>query len=352
MSTASRQASAFWTSFIRAVEAEPHEINSVQGASGIQHPVVAIGVDAGRRRLVLVSLETDARAAALMQADLQSAFRAIQIVVARPDFLNLGEFARMMLTEADTGVTTKELLSSYASWMRGQPGILAIPDDLLREWARANLSHLSWKLSKLTLKSTEGAPHSPSFAPEELIGEEVEDGPRRLLESVAQTDQMEQDRRMGLCPVPLYEFSSSEFELLQSGTDVEAVREMLRRLDLLQYFLPAPDHLALGLIDLGKISTVPNLIDNLVKTPDFGHPFGPHELIPAQTGFRDMILELRNRGFVAGGELNLEITDQGRQARSLVQARPREGLLFKILNRVSASLSFKSSWLPILRAQR
>lgn len=35
----------FWSNIIRAVEAEPQNANSISGRSGLDHPVVATGLD-------------------------------------------------------------------------------------------------------------------------------------------------------------------------------------------------------------------------------------------------------------------------------------------------------------------
>jgi len=48
--------SSFWETFIRATEAELRDVagNTIAGASGFAYPVVAVGVDDDRRRVVLI----------------------------------------------------------------------------------------------------------------------------------------------------------------------------------------------------------------------------------------------------------------------------------------------------------
>lgn len=246
----------FWENFLRAAEVQPQQVRIIQGISGIEHAVLAAGVDPPRRRLIVVSAEPDARTAALMQADLQSAFRGVQVMLARG-----------------------------------------------------------------------------------LVG-------------VGGTDASEQDRRMGLCAVPFDDFTPDEFELFNAREDVEEVKAVLRRHDVLQYFFPPPDQLALGLIERGQINSIPQLIDLLVKTPDLGHPFASTEIMPPRQSFMEIIEELQARQLVLRGAGGFEITEEGRALRSRVSDKPREGLISKILNRLSANLNFKSSWLPILRQQR
>ena len=75
----------FWNSFIRAVEAEPHEVASIQGASGFHYRVAALGLDKSRHRLIILTCEDNTRAAVLVQADLQSAFKSVQVITVRAD---------------------------------------------------------------------------------------------------------------------------------------------------------------------------------------------------------------------------------------------------------------------------
>ena len=59
----------FWNSFLRAVGTEPlPPRDTLQGASGLNHPVIALGSDENLHRLVIVSGDPDARTAALAQA--------------------------------------------------------------------------------------------------------------------------------------------------------------------------------------------------------------------------------------------------------------------------------------------
>ena len=115
---------------------------------------------------------------------------------------------------------------------------------------------------------------------------------------------------------------------------------MFRRRNLFQYFFPAPDHLALGLIESERARFLPQLIDQLVRTPDLGHPFGPNELMTVKYSFTEMVKELQNLGLVEDGESGLEITGEGLLAR----ARVRE----------TASVTWSACWraIPSIRRSR
>src|SRR3954471_1358263 len=83
MSERTAQPITFWNNFIRAVEAEPQAASVIAGASGINHPIIALGLDRGRQRLIIISGAESTQAASFAQADLQTVFKAIQVIVVR-----------------------------------------------------------------------------------------------------------------------------------------------------------------------------------------------------------------------------------------------------------------------------
>jgi hypothetical protein len=242
---------SFWQNFIRAIEAEPHDVEQIQAASGLNHHITALGLDRSRRRLITITNAADTRKAVLVQADLQSSFKSVQVITVR----------------------AAEHLTSDAAL---------------------------------------------------------------------------EDRQAGLCSFSLADFPPDEIELISNRSDIEAIRDALKRRHLLQYFIPAPDHLALGLIESKRVSMLHQLIDQLVRTPDFGHPFGPMELMPRQYSFTEMVKELQNLGLIAEAESGLEITAEGLKVRAVVRDKPREALVFKTLNRISSDLYLKSLLHPDL----
>ena len=88
---------AFWTNLLRALETEPRKADFVRGVSGLEHPIIAAGVDDDRRRLLLVSGEHDARSAAIAQLDIQRAVESVQVVVIRPIAINLAPLATQLV---------------------------------------------------------------------------------------------------------------------------------------------------------------------------------------------------------------------------------------------------------------
>jgi hypothetical protein len=105
----------FWTNVLRAAEAEPKAARSIRGASGIQHPIVALGFDEDRRRLLMVSGEHDVRTAAMAQVDVQAALENTQVLVARPIALNFTSLAKMVVSMLGKETITSDDITGLAS---------------------------------------------------------------------------------------------------------------------------------------------------------------------------------------------------------------------------------------------
>jgi len=91
---------AFWRNLLIAAETDVRDASTIRGGSGIDHPVVAVGVDDTRKRVVVISGDADARSAALAQSDIQAALGSVQVVVARPIVMNLADAAKALTTVA------------------------------------------------------------------------------------------------------------------------------------------------------------------------------------------------------------------------------------------------------------
>jgi len=328
----------FWTNLLKAAEAEPREASSIRGASGIQHQVVALGFDEDRRRLLVISGEHDARTAAMAQVDIEAALENTQVLVARPIALDLTGIAKALVGLLGRDKVTQDDIAAIPSNSDAIAGAIKerldpalaplrfisnIPLNVLAQWMNSiqQLAHLNFTLS------------------------EAEDPAKRQftidLRRLADLDPVEHDSHFGICPVPLYSFAPEEVDLLNGDANVDDVRAVLRRHHLLQYFFPAADQLALGLVDRGSTSPK-SVLDQLVLAPRIGHPQGQMELIAQGTTLPEVIDALRERGLVVEGEIGLEVGSEGKQIRTSLKFKPREGLISKVISRFSFSVDLKS----------
>jgi len=341
------QKSEFWHNIIRAVEAKPRIATSIQGLSGFYHPVVAVGVDEKRRRVIMISGESDARSAALAQGDIQAAMPSVKVAMARPLAINLSQLAKVIsevlgktkigLQELKWMTENEEEFKKKSKEIGGKIGdqlvnLIASPFSavslnfisVLKD-AIQQLSFIDVTKNRTTSKDNEF--EIPTFDLSRLIV----------------LDPAEADRRMGVCSIPLYEINEKDMEMLISKPNVEYARDIMLRYDIMQYFFPPADQLTLGLADGNEISASV-LLDQLKRTPNEGHPFGPFEIIDKSSKLDSVIEVLQDRGLLVEGDIGLELTNDAKTFRAQVKFKPREGLISKLsrIFSVKADLSLKN----------
>ena len=317
-----------WRTLLTAVDTSPQDVGSIVGASGLRHHVVAAGVDDTRKRTVIVSAQPDADTAALVQVDLQAALRGSKVILVRPVMADFQAFALSVISEL--GVDQLELTWNQedAQQPSAQRTLFKLLGPLLRGVANSAASgSLDWSTVLRTLVS-QG----------QLIDWGHGEGPEARtvsLSRMAALSPLEADRSVGICGVPMYAFHGDELESLNSGSDRDRVEEILRRHGLLQYFFPAPDQVALGLVDRATASISPEAITaELHIAPRLGHPFGPMDIVPAGTRLRETVAALVDMGLVVAGA-ECSTTDDGDAIRATVRLQPREGLISRLINRIN-----------------
>jgi hypothetical protein len=338
MSQEAGQSQSFWQNLLRAAEAEPQSKTSVRGASGIVHSAVAIGFDESRRRLLVVSGEHDARTAAMAQIDIQTALKNIQVLVARPLALNFSAMAKNLVSLLGRDEITSDDIAKYQPNAEGAKESLAKlmsqtlgPLDFLG-WIPLNVV-AQWMQSIQQLANVNFSFVDSDYATKKRLIINL----RRL----AELDPVEHDNLFGICPVPLYAFSPGEVDLMNGDPNLDDVRELLHQHHLIQYFFPAPDELALGLVDRGAES-LESVLDQVNLAPCIGHPYGPMALLEKGTKLTDLIDALGDRGLVVEGEMGLQVGPNGEEVRTSLKFKPQEGLLSKIIGRFSVKVNLKN----------
>jgi hypothetical protein len=329
----------FWQNFLNAVEATPQPQKTIRGASGIVHSFVEVGVDEDRRRIVLISGEHDARTAALTQVDIQAALEKTRVLVARPLALNLSQLAQsLMLLLGRSAITSQD----FANLPTNNEAVNAVIETVLKP----SLAPLDF-VSKIPLNAVAQFMQSiQQLARVSFTLEEPDDPSKRRMiidfSKLAEMDPVEHDNFYGICPVPLYAFSATEVDSMNDSANLDDIRELLSRHRLLQYFFPAPDELALGLVDRGDASSSPtSILDHLNLAPEIGHPYGPMSLVRQGTKVGELIDALQERRMVIEGELGLEVGPDGTTIRQSLKFKPQEGLLSKLINRFTVNLDLK-----------
>ncbi len=301
-----------------------------------------LGVDEKRNRLVIVSSEPNARVAALMQVDVQAAMPAMKVLVARPIVFVFGVIARGLFPDDASAIFDPKKFQSFGDRLGKLPERLKkkVIDRQLASFmpqiAMAfenitlptitqivdviqQLNNLDWKEAR---KAVENEPQNASIS----------------LAGLRHIDNLAIDRKNGVCPLPLYEFSGRDWGLLAGDGHLDDLRERLKDLGIYQYFFPAQDQLALGLAER-MLSNKREMIDMIERAPKLGHPFGDLELVKDRSSVPKVLEELMDLGYLAEGEHGVEITPDGSVTRSIIRFRPRESVFQRILNRFSMNLS-------------
>jgi hypothetical protein len=342
------QKAEFWRTLLLAVEVEPRSATSIRGASGFSHPIVSVGIDEARRRVVIISGESDARSAALAHGDIQAAMPSLKVMMARPIAVNLGAAAqtlsellgRVSLGQQDLEWLSKNMKPENHEEIGKQIGLRLAKHGwaMIEPWSIASLNPLAvWKEIVQQL----------SFVELEIVTKQENEAqggatPQKQLPTIrfpklVGLDPAEVDRILGVCSVPLYGFSSGDVGIFHSGRDIEAARGVLRRHGILQYFFPSADQLALGLSE--QLSSTPaEIVERLARTPEVGHPFGELEIIEPGVRLIDTISALQEFGLLVEGEAGVEITETGKTMRAQVRFKPREGLLTRLANILSVKV--------------
>ncbi|MDN4633542.1 hypothetical protein QCD71_18635 [Sphingomonas sp. PsM26] len=331
---------AIWSTFARALDTELREDTVIRGSSGLEHEVEAIAVDDHHKRVIIVSAEPNPRMAAMMQVDVQATMQDAKVLVARPVAIDLPEVLRRIvqplgLTEIDIAKARVWLHSLKDNRAENDQLVAGLGVDTALVGSFAMVDTMPAMPQILSLVAQAG--QLPWSDIGKIFGETAATGSLDLSALLA-TDSLGADLHAGICPIPLFEFSPTDIDMFLRGDDIDAVRTRLKGLGIHQYFYPSRDQLALGLIDQGlhagaEVATIGEI------APALGHPFGESELVDKTNDFVGTLAALKEAGYVAEGELGIEIGESGRTMRSTIKVRPREGLLTKLINRVSVSLS-------------
>jgi hypothetical protein len=341
----------FWVSFARAVGADPREHKVIIGASGLEHPVQLLAVDDAKNRVLIVSAEPNARLAALMQVDVQAAMPSTQIVIARPIVFDLGVLARQIFPKPADAivdiVAVKDFFDRFAllkearkqRYFNRQFGQLVVP--VARAFRNVSLPAMAQVID--VIQQLQGLDWTPIF---ETLGNPGMTAPLSF-EELRNIDNLAVDRKHGICPLPLYEFTDADWELFAHGDRVDEVQDRLRQLGIHQFFFPSPDRLALGIVERGIVDRNA-IISAVERAPSLGHPFGPSELVSNHSEIPRLLEELREVGYLAEGEHGVEITPAGTTTRSVVKFRPQESVFQRLINRlnVNVSVSLKDLFPP------
>lgn len=335
-----------WRSFCRAIDTDLRDRQTITGVSGIEHSVEAISVDDKNKRLVVISAEFSPRVAAMIQVDVQATMPDIQVIVARPVAFDLGAISRDIfkdVNDAKFDLASIQRFSERVGRFKAESRKKKYFDkQLIQLFGPAMRAVRNVKLPIVEeiggiLQQASQVDWSQIKGPEEFDSK----NPVFYLKNLFNLDNIARDREHGICPIPLYEFTDNDWEMFASGRRTGEIKQRLKALDIYQYFFPAPDQLALGLVDRG-ITKNSKIVEAVNQSSRIGHPLGDTELVSPKD-VPTILSELSSQGYIAEGEVGIEITPEGESKRVSIKFRPREGFVVKLLNRVTLNLGISPS---------
>jgi hypothetical protein len=265
------------------------------------------------------------------------------VLVARPIAFDAGSFARRFVeqigqTEIDVKTISEKVNAESAKGPEGQvvrgelgTAVASLVEPFIAAFKKVKLPPLNQFIAFIQQAALVDWSSALRSSPPNVV---------IPLANLLTLDSMEADRRFGICPVPLYEFTEQDWELLLSGTALAEIEQRLKALGIYQYFFPPPDQITLGMVERSAAS-LPTISSALDIAPKIGHPLGASELVRTQPALPELVEQLTDCGLLVEGEMGLEITPSGAQARTTVKFRPREGFLSKLIQRftVNANVS-------------
>lgn len=321
---------AFWRSLLNAAGTNPLSEKRLKGLSGYEHELVSVGHDERRGRLVVVSSEHSARVAALVQSDIQAAMPKLQVLTLRPILASVPRLAQAVQAVFGSPLLTQQGLNSLqgdsdlatdlvGSISKGAPyaiqnlGMQMVPQilDLIQQLA-------SLRLEINDVQGSEDKEFTVDFS--------------KLID----VDLASEDRSLGICALPIYDMNDTELESVAIGSADSAIN-FLRQHDVFQYFFPAPDEVAMGLVDRG-ISSIPSLSHEVDRLPSLGHPHGEMTYVDSATPVGELVESLQSQKLLVEGEYGLELSDSGRTERISLKFKPKEGPISKLVNRVTMKI--------------
>lgn len=330
-----RERPEFWNGVLRAAGSEPRTARDIGGASGVRHGALAVGVDDIEKRLIVISSQGQAYGAALAQADIQSAIPDYRVIVVRPVVVSVQSIASAVAESVgsplvrlkDLGISDDAPPEAVNAYMQenfldvfslmaqainnaksvGTPGLLQVIKQVIDELESVRLH---FDEEDLTIDLTRTANRDASV-----------------------------DAQLGICGFPLSHMSGGDLDSFLDSRDLSFARDALQRYGVYQFFFPSPDQLLLGAIDRHAVISKGQQPSEIAQR--LGHPAGEMELVPADTKLTDLIDALKDRNLLVDGEVSVELTEAGMAQRASVKFTPREGILSKIINRISVNLDLK-----------
>ncbi len=264
--------------------------------------------------------------------------KGLQVIVARPVVMDLSAIGRS--AEASSGsptVTGRDLATISAEGEDAQAKLLELFGPLI--------SQIRNVMSVGSIDFTQGFLQVAEQIPKLKWGDLSDsdpDSPIIDLSGLLMRSLGPSDEELGVCPIPIVEFSGDELELINNGTNSSGIQTLLREKSILQYFFPPPDQTALALVERG-FGSAEQIIEAVATAPDIGHPFGETEIAPSGSSLTKILEVLEEKKLTVDAEVTgVALTDLGEEAQGTFRISTRESFITKLINRFEVKINLKS----------
>src|ERR1035437_7873651 len=226
----------FWDGFFQTLNFEKRDVKEIKGALGIKHKILSLGIDEIQKRIIVVQDEQDPRILTMVQADVQAKIKDYNVLMVRPVSINLSiAFSSMAVLMGGHRFDKKDLEELSA---KGDPK-LVVQQNKNRIEDVLNLMGLKIEIINTT------KPNLVSVF-QEIVQQlstlkflsNIQDTENFSLDfgEILNFNPVVHDNSLGICPIPLYNFSVDEAEsfLKKDNKDINAI--ILKKHAIHQFF--------------------------------------------------------------------------------------------------------------------
>lgn len=329
------QGTKFWDSMLAPLDFEVGADIEFVGTSGIRHQLPVVGHSFDESTFLLVVPDPDPIKATLIGSDLKSANSDKNFIVVRP---TIGDAKEMILS---VGLKLLELGFNgdrIAEYVKESATIFQdlenVPFEEVVRRSEGTIfedelraAHFAKQITGVSLFESGVQIIREAFLLE--IGDAFKEqrfDPMAFLNKQSYS----KDIVSGVCALPLHKIAADDWDQILNSRSQDLAEKFMKEIGFFQYFRPPIDQAGMGLAEHG-INTQSAIEQAIEMANNLGHKVDEPELLPSNFSPQSVVDELTASGLAVQGELEIELSEEGKKKRMKVQFQPREGFFYKIL---------------------
>jgi len=331
--------SRFWKNVLSPIDFEINENVKFEGFSGITHRFPVIGQSRDEKTFILISEDPDPVKGILVGSDLNQKETEKNFIVVRPTVADTKEIILRSATRLASVGFTKEKLGEYFQNLSGDLDKLqgikkenfleTIEGTIFEDMFRA--MYYSTVMNGVNL--FESLVHMVREGLMLDVKDLFENGGFRF-DLLMNKETYSQDITAGACALPLQKFTETDWRNFLSDDAGESAKILLKEIGFYQYFRPPIDQASLALADRGVADSAV-IVQGIAEADSLGHSIDEPELMPDTASLENIIEKLKeNKLVVSTGELDIQLSREGRKERLNVKFQPREAFISRLIRKI------------------